>query len=50
MRMKESCLEWLILIGEKPLRTGRSKQHNHQGVGNRLIQREAEHRTNTVRL
>jgi transposase InsO family protein len=52
--IKESCLERLILFGESPLRTAVQSfvvhyhlERNHQGLGNRLIQPDAEHLTNT---
>ena len=42
--IKESCLERLILLGEKSLRTAVQnfvahyhRERNHQGLGNRLI-------------
>jgi hypothetical protein len=48
--IKESCLEKLIWLGERPcakgvqeLRSALSRGTNHQGLGNRLIQAEAGH-------
>jgi putative transposase len=52
--IKESCLERLILFGEKSLRTAVQNfvdhyhsERNHQGLGNRLIQPEPNHLSNT---
>jgi transposase InsO family protein len=52
--IKESCLERLILFGERSLRTAVQTfvvhyhlERNHQGLGNRLIQPAAGHLTNT---
>ena len=46
--LKESCLERLILFGESSLRTAVQnfvthyhRERNHQGLGNRLIFRDA---------
>jgi putative transposase len=48
--IKESCLERLILFGEKPLRIAIDNfvahyhmERNHQGLDNRLIIPQAEH-------
>ena len=52
--IKESCLERLILFGESSLRTAIQSlvvhyhlEQNHQGLGNRLIQPDRDHLTNT---
>ena len=52
--IKESCLERLILFGERSLPTAIQtfvahyhKERNHQGLSNRLIQPEREHLGNT---
>ena len=52
--IKESCLERLILIGEKSLRTAVQsfvahyhRERNHQGLANRLICPEPEDLANT---
>ena len=52
--IKESCLERLILFWERSLRTAVQSfvvlyhlDGGHQGTGNRLIQPEAGHLTNT---
>jgi transposase InsO family protein len=51
--IKESCLKRLILFGESSLRTAVQSfivhyhsERNHQGLGNRLIQPEPDHRAN----
>ncbi len=48
--IKESCLERLILFGEKSLRTAIQNfvvhyhsERNHQGLSNRLINPEPDH-------
>lgn len=52
--IKESCLERLILFGERSLRTGVQTflahyhlDRNHQGLGNRLIQPDRDRLINT---
>jgi putative transposase len=52
--IKESCLERLILFGERSLRTAVQhfvahyhSERNHQGLDNRLIEPEPEHLVNT---
>jgi len=52
--IKESCLERLILFGERSLRTAVQNfiahyhsERSHQGLGNRLIQPERDHLANT---
>jgi transposase InsO family protein len=51
---KECCLDRLILFGESSLRTAVQNfvahyhsERNHQGLGNCLIQPDADHLTNT---
>ena len=51
--IKESCLERLILFGERSLRTAvrefiahYHKERNHQGLENRLIEPHPDHLTN----
>ena len=46
--IKESCLERMILFGERSIRKATAEfithyhlERNHQGLGNRLISREA---------
>jgi transposase InsO family protein len=55
--IKESCLERMILFGERSLRTAihnfvdhYHRERNHQGLDNRLIQREQEHLANTGKV
>ncbi len=52
--IKESCLERLILFGERSLRMAvrefmahYHKERNHQGLNNRLIQPDPDHLANT---